>query len=118
MLGVAVVEAPLAVRKLGEVQVAAEIHFEESRSLIYEGDDPCYAADRHDGQEIALDIGAQPRDALVIHKVYQADRGWTLPGHVSTNSQEMLDFAGISLSPWTLPGAELDFTGLPNPAAA
>jgi hypothetical protein len=27
MLGVALVEDPLAVRKLGEVQVAAEIHF-------------------------------------------------------------------------------------------
>jgi len=38
MLGVAVVEDPLAFRKLGEVQVGAEIHLEERGSLVAEGD--------------------------------------------------------------------------------
>lgn len=69
-------------------------------------------------REIALNIGAQPCDARVIQEVCLADPGWTLPGHVSIDSLEMLDFAGISLPPWTLPGAELDFTGLPTPAGA
>ena len=45
MLGVAVVEDPLAVRKLGEVEVAAEIHFEGRGSLVAEGDVPGLRAD-------------------------------------------------------------------------
>jgi hypothetical protein len=45
MLGVAVVEDPLAVRKLGEVEVAAEIHLEEHRTLVAAGDVPGLGAD-------------------------------------------------------------------------
>jgi len=45
MLGVAVVEDPLAVRKLGKVQIAAEIHFEKDRPLIRQGDVPGLGAD-------------------------------------------------------------------------
>ena len=45
MLGVAVVEDPLAVRKLGEVEVGAEIHLEEPGSLVAEGDVPGLGAD-------------------------------------------------------------------------
>jgi hypothetical protein len=45
MLGVAVVEDPLAVRKLGEVEVGAEIHLEEPGSLVAEDDVPGLGAD-------------------------------------------------------------------------